>query len=99
MVLEGAVPERVYRLAAQDPRKGALAPFIGADKLFAEGLTGPVLARRHAEGERFTTRRAAPTDVGPDVQFVVHAQGTLEPALLGRPPQAGDGDVLVLLGR
>jgi hypothetical protein len=97
-ILGDAVDEKVYRLASASPGEGAVAPYIGTDRLFGERLTGTELARRHAAGARFGAMRAAGgTPAGDDLLFVVRDGGRLVPALVGEELVAGPDDVAVAL--
>lgn len=98
-LLEGRVDEKVYRLGSSSPGVGAVAPYLGTDRLFREQLTGAALARRHAAGARFVVRPGAEgIPVGYDLLFVVHEEGRLEPVVEGVEPDVGRGDAVILIG-
>ncbi|MGZ4535310.1 MAG: cation:proton antiporter [Nocardioidaceae bacterium] len=97
VVLDGTVDERVYRL--NPPAEGAVAPYIGTERLFGNGLTGAEIARRCNAGAGF---RVQPGErevaAGDDLLFLVRAEGRLVPVVEGQVPAPEDGDVAVLLG-
>jgi len=103
-LLEGSVPHRVYRLAPPvgppASSDGAVAPHLGAPRLFREGLTGHALAGRHGAGERVFSQPATDeAPAGSEVLFLVGAHGRLEPVLEEAAPDPQPGDVAVLVGR
>ncbi|WP_329201111.1 cation:proton antiporter [Streptomyces sp. NBC_01435] len=99
MTLRESVEGPVHRLAPAVGRQGVVAPYTGGEPLFRTGLTGPELARRYEAGARVLTRRAdGGVPAGHEVLFVVSADGRLAPVTHTRTPDAGPGDVAVLLG-
>ena len=97
-LLEGALDGQVFRLPARDPRKGAVAPYLGARRLFHEDLTGAALDRRQRAGARIVTRPASlGVEAGFDLLFVIRPGGQLVPALEGAAPALDDGGVCVLV--
>ena len=89
----------VYRLAPRQHSHGVVAPFIGAETVFAPALTRYDIALRHDAGARTTT---APADgdlpVGADLLFLIDPDGALLPATTARQLTPRPGDALVLLG-
>ena len=67
--------------------------------LFAAGLTGYEVGRRHTAGEKISTRPAcAGIPAGSDLLFLVRANGTLAPVTRTSTLAAEDGDTMILLG-
>ncbi|MEV7852995.1 hypothetical protein [Streptomyces sp. NPDC088183] len=99
MTLRESVEGPVHRLAPAAGRQGVVAPYTGSEPLFRTGLTGPEPARRYEAGARVLTRHAdGGLPAGHEVLFVVSADGRLAPVTHTRTPDAGPGDVAVLLG-
>ena len=97
-LLEGALDGQVFRLPTRDLRGGAVAPYLGARRLFREDLSGAALDRRHRAGARIVSRPASegvPADS--DLLFVIRPGGVLVPAVDGAAPTLEDGGVCVLL--
>lgn len=97
-LLEGALDGQVFRLPSRDPDEGAVAPYLGAPRLFREDLTGAALDERHRAGARMITRPAAQgVEAGHDLLFVVRPGGVLVPASDGAIPVLEVDGVCVLL--
>jgi len=97
-VLYGLVDDRVYRLAAPLRSNGVVAPYTGADILFATGLTRAEVERRYAGGARIVTRKAAAgVPDGHDLLFRIRADGRLEAVTETGAPEPQPGDTAVLL--
>jgi len=89
---------RVYRLAPRRPTHGVVAPFSGADTVFAPTLTRENVSNRYNSGARITTV-AANGDAPPGtyILFLIDPDGRLTPTTTSRPPARQPGDTLVLL--
>ncbi|HTZ22880.1 MAG TPA: cation:proton antiporter [Streptosporangiaceae bacterium] len=97
-VLYGLVDDRVYRLAAPMRSNGVVAPYTGADVLFATGLTRGEVERRYASGARIVTcKAAAGVPDGHDLLFRIRADGRLEAVTETSVPEPQPGDTAVLL--
>jgi len=97
-VLYGLVDDRVYRLAAPARGNGVVAPYTGADALFATGLTRGEVERRYAGGARIVTcKAAAEVPDGHDLLFRIRADGRLEAVTETSAPAPQPGDTAVLL--
>ena len=59
-ILQAAGTVTVYRLAPPDSSHGVVAPFMGGDVLFGQGLARPELIRRQERGARITTASDEP---------------------------------------
>lgn len=96
--LAGSSDTPVYRLA---PGRGAAAPYVPGEPLFAPTLTHPALSARYTAGARITTR-SSDGGIPPaaDLLFLINSQGTLMPVTASRPldPQPGDTLVLIVQG-
>ena len=93
--LAGSSDTPVYWLA---PGRGAVAPYISGETLFAPTLTRPALTARYTAGARITTQ---PSDGGippaTDLLFLISPEGTLIPVTTSHPPDPQPGDILVFL--
>ena len=90
---------RVYRLAPRYPTHGVLAPFSGADTVFAPTLTRENVSNRYNSGARITTQVAdGAIRPGTDILFLIDPDGRLAPTTTSRPPTHHPGGTLVLLG-
>ena len=101
-VLEGAVDGPVYRLGAQQPSHGVVAPYTGGEILFDAKLTRHEVGQRYAHGARICTRPADggfPADADGNLLFLVRADGRLTPVTRNGRPEPQAGDTMVLLGR
>ncbi len=86
----------VYRPQPPPGGAGVVAPFMAGESLFAEGMTGAEVARRHAAGARFVLRPAAGSGTGAAgtagtgdaVLFHVAATGRLAPVTTASAPSA-----------
>lgn len=97
-LLEGALDGQVFRLPPRDPGEGAVAPYLGARRLFREDLTGAALDERQRAGASVITRPAAQgVEAGHDLLFVVRPGGVLVPASDRAIPPLEDDGVCVLL--
>jgi len=100
-VLYGLVDDRVYRLAAPLRSNGVVAPYTGADVLFAAGLTRGEVERRYAGGARIVTyqscRSADAVPDGHDLLFRIRADGRLDAVTETSAPEPEPGDTAVLL--
>lgn len=96
---EGRV--QVYRLGPPSQANGVVAPFMGSDILFGDGLSRTALADRYADGGRIFTRPADthPVPNGADLLFVLRGDGHLEPATRTARPSPRPGETVVLLSR
>jgi hypothetical protein len=96
VTLAGTSDTPAYRLA---PSRGAAAPHIAGELLFAPTLTHPSLTARYTAGAHITTQsfddRIPPAT---DLLFLINSEGTLIPVTTSRPPAPQPGDTLVLLG-
>jgi NhaP-type Na+/H+ or K+/H+ antiporter len=89
---------RVYRLAPRRPTHGVVAPFSGADTVFAPTLTRENVSNRYNSGARITTVAAnGDAPPGTDILFLIDPDGRLTPTTTSRPPAPQPGDTLVLL--
>jgi hypothetical protein len=93
-LLESVRPtERVQRALIM------VAPYTGAEVLFGDPLTGPVINQRYQDGADIVTRPAkGAVPDGYDLLFLVRADGQLLAMTKDRRPAPEDGDTLVLLG-
>ena len=98
-ILQATGTVGVYRLAPADRSHGVVAPFMGGDVLFGQGLTRPELIRRQERGARITAAPAEPPHDGYDLLFVVRQDGSLEPVTEKTRPSEQAGDTSVLLGQ
>ena len=98
-ILQATGTVQVGRLAPADRRHGAVAPFMGGDVLFGQGLTRPELIRRQDRGARVIAVPAGQPPDGYDLLFVVRQDGSLEPVTDKTRPSPRAGDTSVLLGR
>jgi NhaP-type Na+/H+ or K+/H+ antiporter len=98
-ILQGNVDGPVYRLAPAERSVGVVAPYIGGEILFADGLTGAAILQRHGRGAVVS---ASPVDAGlpagHDLLVVVSAGGRMQPVTAHQAPAARPGDTAVLLG-
>lgn len=98
-VLQAGSETQVYRLGPADSSHGVVAPFMGSDILFGEGLRRTALATRYGHGARIVARpadQAAPD--GYDLLFVLRGDGRLEPVTRTAEPSPRPGETVVLLG-
>ena len=98
-VLQATGTVQVARLAPADRSHGVVAPFMGGDVLFGQGLTRPELIRRQDRGARVIAALAGRPHDGYDLLFVVRQDGSLEPVTGKTRPSPRDGDTSVLLGQ
>lgn len=71
----------VYRLVERGEGRGAVAPFMSGEALFAPGLSGHALAGRHRSGETIQVRPAElALEPDHDLLFTVDRTGRLWPA-------------------
>ena len=99
-VLEGAVEGPVYRLGAQQPGHGVVAPYTGGEILFDAKLTRSEVSQRYADGARICTRPVSGGgSADGNLLFLVRADGRLVPVTRNGPPEPQPGDTMVLLGR
>lgn len=97
-LLEGSLEGQVFRLPERDGREGAVSPYLGARRLFHDGLTGAALDRRHRAGARIVARPAAEgVPAQCELLFVVQPGGVLVPATEGAAPPLDQGGICVLL--
>ena len=98
-VLDGSVSGRTYRLGAQRPDHGVVAPYLGGEIVFPAGLTSSQLNGRYASGWKLTARPAdGGVPAGSDLLFLVRADGQLAPVTRAAAPQPEPGDTMILLG-
>jgi NhaP-type Na+/H+ or K+/H+ antiporter len=98
VLLAEAVEGRVYRLAPPQRSHGVVAPYTTGEILFANGMTRPAVTERYQDGARIVlsgTDGALPA--GPDLLFVVRADGQLVPVTHTGTPAPFAGDTLVSL--
>jgi NhaP-type Na+/H+ or K+/H+ antiporter len=99
-VLQGSVDGAVYRLGAQRPGHGVVAPYTGGEILFDAQLTGYELSRRYADGARIRLSAAdGGAAAGGNLLFVVRADGRLAPVTRSGPPKSQAGDTMIMLGQ
>jgi NhaP-type Na+/H+ or K+/H+ antiporter len=99
-VLQGSVDGAVYRLGAQRPGHGVVAPYTGGEILFDAQLTGYELSRRYADGARIRLSAAdGRAAAGGNLLFVVRADGRLAPVTRSGPPISQAGDTMIMLGQ
>jgi NhaP-type Na+/H+ or K+/H+ antiporter len=97
-VLAGNAQTAVYRLAPRQPSHGVVAPYTGAETVFAPTLTRHDIALRHDAGARTTTVPAnGAIPPGADLLFLIGPDGSLRPATASRPLTPQADDTLVLL--
>ena len=97
-VLDGNPQTTVYRLAPRQPSHGVVAPYTGAETVFAPTLTRHDIAVRHNAGARTTTVPAnGAIPPGADLLFLIGPDGSLLPATTSRQLTPQAGDTLVLL--
>ena len=99
-VLQDSVDGTVYRLGAQQPGHGVVAPYTGGEILFDAQLTRYELSRRYAGGARIRVSEAGGgAAAGGNLLFVVRADGRLAPVTRSGPPESLAGDTMVMLGQ
>ena len=97
-VLAGNEQTTVYRLAPRQPSHGVVAPYTGAETVFASNLTRFDIAQRHDAGARTMTVPAdGAVPAGADLLFLVGPDGSLRPATTDGKLSPQAGDTLVLL--
>ena len=97
-LLAGSVEGPVYRVGPQLPSHGVVAPYTGGEILFGADLTRYDVGQRYAGGARVVSRRADDgTPAGPELLFLVRADGKLTPVTRAGPPAPQSGDTMVLL--
>lgn len=97
-VLAGNEQATVYRLAPRQPSHGVVAPYSGAETVFAPTLTRYDIAQRHGAGARTVTMPAnGSVPPGADLLFLVGPDGSLRPATTARQLSPQADDTLVLL--
>jgi hypothetical protein len=88
----------VYRLGPRQPGHGVVAPYTGAETVFAPTLTRYDIAVRHKAGARTTTAPAnGAIPPGADLLFLISPDGSLRPATTSHQLTPQAGDTLVLL--
>jgi NhaP-type Na+/H+ or K+/H+ antiporter len=100
-VLAGNAQATVYRLAPRQPSHGVVAPYTGAETVFAPNLTRYDIAERHGAGARTITMPAnGSVPPGADLLFLIGPDGSLRPATTSQrlSPQAGETLVLLTSG-
>ena len=98
VMLQGNVDGRVYRLRPELPSHGVVAPYTGAETLFAAELTRPAVIRRYQAGARVATRPGTrPLPAASDALFVIRADGRLVPVTDHGRPAPQDADTVVCL--
>jgi hypothetical protein len=97
-VMAGRPETAVYRLAPREPSHGVIAPYTGAETVFAPTLTHTDLTSRHDAGARTV---AVPADggvpTGADLLFLIEPDGSLLPETPAHSLSPRAGDTLVLL--
>jgi NhaP-type Na+/H+ or K+/H+ antiporter len=97
-VLAGNAQATVYRLAPRQPSHGVVAPYTGAETVFAPNLTRYDIAERHRAGARTITMPAnGSVPPGADLLFLVGPDGSLRPATTSQRLSPQASDTLVLL--
>ncbi len=97
-ILAGNAQTTVYRLAPRQPSHGVVAPYTGAETVFAPTLTRYDIAARHKAGARTTTVPAnGAIPPGADLLFLIGPDGSLLPATTSHQLTPQAGDTLVLL--
>ena len=97
-VLAGNAQATVYRLAPRQPSHGVVAPYTGAETVFAPTLTRYDIAVRHDAGARTVTVPAnGAVPPGADLLFLIGPDGSLRPATTSHQLTPQPGDTLVLL--
>jgi len=97
-VLAGNAQATVYRLAPRQPSHGVVAPYTGAETVFAPNLTRYDIAERHGAGARTITMPGnGSVPPGADLLFLVGPDGSLHPATTSQRLSPQAGDTLVLL--
>jgi len=97
-LLAGSVEGPVYRVGPQLPSHGVVAPYTGGEILFGADLTRYDVGQRHAGGARVVSRPADDgTPAGPELLFLVRADGKLTPVTRAGAPAPQSGDTMVLL--
>ena len=97
--LAGNVEGPVYRLAAAEPDRGVVAPYLGTEVLFSPKLSRATMDSRHRGGATIVVGEAgAGLPPGSDLLFVVTGDGLLEPVTTAGRPALGTDSHLILLG-
>ena len=97
-VLAGNAQAAVYRLAPRQPSHGVVAPYTGAETVFASDLTRYDIAERHGAGARTITMPAnGLVPPGADLLFLIGPDGSLRPATTSQQLSPQASDTLVLL--
>lgn len=97
-LLAGSVEGPVYRVGPQLPSHGVVAPYTGGEILFGADLTRYDVGQRYAGGARVVSRPADDgTPAGPELLFLVRADGKLTPVTRAGAPAPQSGDTMVLL--
>jgi NhaP-type Na+/H+ or K+/H+ antiporter len=97
-VLAGNAQTAVYRLAPRQPSHGVVAPYTGAQTVFAPSLTRYDIALRHDAGARTTTMPAnGAIPPGADLLFLIGPDGSLRPATTSSPLTPHADDTLLFL--
>ncbi|MFE9437383.1 cation:proton antiporter [Streptomyces sp. NPDC006640] len=98
MTLKETVEGPVHRLAPPTRSHGVVAPYIGSESLFGEGLNRPELAHRYEEGGRIVTHRVeGAIPAGHEMLFLVKPDGQLTAATETTTPSPEGGDIAILL--
>ena len=93
-VLEDTVDGPVYRLAPPTTHHGVVAPYTGGDLLFP-AINRAYVDSRYADGATVLTQPAGRLPSGARLLFVVHDDGSLDPA--SDDSRLEPGDTLILL--
>ncbi|QKZ21759.1 cation:proton antiporter [Streptomyces chartreusis] len=99
MVLRRGAGVPVHRLGPRSREYGVVAPYGTGETLLAPRLSRLAVAERYAQGARIVARRfegTVPREY--DLLLLVRADGRLEPAGAGDPPEPRPGDVAVMIG-
>ena len=99
VLLTETVGGRVYRLAPPQRSHGVVAPYTAGDILFANGMTRPAVTERYQDGARIVVQGTdGVLPAGPDLLFIVRADGQLAAVTQTSTPTPQPGDTLVSLG-
>ena len=97
-ILADNVDGPVYRLGHPPSSRGVVAPYLGGEILFGNGLSRSTVTERARTGAKIVTKGAdGSAPAGHDLLFLVRSDGRLEPATEGNRPLPQAGDTLVLL--
>ncbi|MEU6302102.1 cation:proton antiporter [Streptomyces chartreusis] len=99
MVLRRGAGVPVHRLGPRSREYGVAAPYGTGETLLAPRLSRLAVSERYAQGARIVARRfEGPVPREYDLLLLVRADGRLEPAGGGDPPEPRPGDVAVVIG-